>query len=92
MHAKMLRATLRLVILSLTLIAPGSGVTLKATEPGSNLGNGLLLVANKGNQTLEIIDPFAGRQIAVIDLKNWKVEKLINPGPGTDGLAWARGE
>ena len=31
----------------------------------------------------------ASRQVAVIDLKNWKVEKLIDAGPGADGLAWA---
>jgi YVTN family beta-propeller protein len=30
----------------------------------------------------------ASRQVAVIDLKNWTT-KLINTGPGTDGLAWA---
>jgi len=23
-------------------------------------------------------------------LKNWKVEKLIDAGPGADGLAWAK--
>ena len=34
----------------------------------------------------------ASRQVAVIDLKDWKVAKLIDTGPGTDGLAWARGE
>jgi hypothetical protein len=27
--------------------------------------------------------------VAVIDVKDWKVEKLINTGRGTDGLAWA---
>lgn len=32
----------------------------------------------------------ASRQVAVIDLKNRKVEKLIYAGPGADGLAWAR--
>ena len=31
----------------------------------------------------------ASRQIAVIDVKNWIVKKLINAGPGADGLAWA---
>jgi len=31
----------------------------------------------------------ASKQVAVIDLKNWKVEKLIDAGPGADGLAWA---
>jgi len=32
----------------------------------------------------------ASRQVAVIDLKELKVSKLINTGPGTDGLAWAK--
>ena len=32
----------------------------------------------------------ASRQVAVIDLKEWKTVKLINTGPGTDGLAWAK--
>jgi DNA-binding beta-propeller fold protein YncE len=31
----------------------------------------------------------ASRQVADIDHKNWKVEKLIDAGPGADGLAWA---
>jgi DNA-binding beta-propeller fold protein YncE len=31
----------------------------------------------------------ASRQIAVIDVKDWKVKKLIDAGPGADGLAWA---
>jgi YVTN family beta-propeller protein len=30
----------------------------------------------------------ASRQVAVIDLKNWNVAKLIDAGPGADGLAW----
>jgi len=32
----------------------------------------------------------ASRQVAVIGLKDWTVTKLINTGPGTDGLAWAK--
>ena len=32
----------------------------------------------------------ASRKVAVIDLKHWKLEELIDTGPGTDGLAWAR--
>jgi hypothetical protein len=27
--------------------------------------------------------------VAVIDLKEWRVMKLIEAGPGADGLAWA---
>ena len=31
----------------------------------------------------------ASKQVAVIDLRGLKVEKLIDAGPGADGLAWA---
>ena len=34
----------------------------------------------------------ASGQVAALDLKTWKVEKLIDTGPGADGLAWARTE
>ena len=32
----------------------------------------------------------ASHQIAVIDTKEWRVKKLIEAGPGADGLAWAK--
>ena len=66
MHAKTCRANLSVMILVLTLNAPGSGSALDAVESGGKGGGGLLLVANKGNQTLGIIDPAAGRQIATV--------------------------
>ena len=31
----------------------------------------------------------ASGQVAVIDLAEWKVERLIQAGPMADGLAWA---
>ena len=31
----------------------------------------------------------ASHQVAVIDLKEWKVERLIEAGAAADGLAWA---
>jgi DNA-binding beta-propeller fold protein YncE len=31
----------------------------------------------------------ASRKVAVIDTKDWTVSKLIDAGPGVDGLAWA---
>jgi hypothetical protein len=31
----------------------------------------------------------ASKQVAVLDLKNWKLDKLIDAGAGADGLAWA---
>jgi len=33
----------------------------------------------------------ASRKIAVIDTKTWSVKKMIDAGPGADGLAWAKG-
>ena len=50
------RTSLTAILLLLTL-------NLGAADDG---GSGLLLVANKGNQTLGIIDPVAGRQIATV--------------------------
>jgi len=34
----------------------------------------------------------ASKQIVVIDTKNWKIAKLIDAGPGADGLAWAKAD
>jgi YVTN family beta-propeller protein len=66
MHAKTLRANLSVMILLLAFNFRGTGSALNAAEPGGNIVGGLLLVANKGNQTLGIIDPTAGRQIATV--------------------------
>jgi YVTN family beta-propeller protein len=66
MHTKTLRANLSVMILLLTLNAPGAGSVLNAAESGGNVRGGLLLIANKGNQTLGIIDPTSGRQITTV--------------------------
>jgi YVTN family beta-propeller protein len=52
----------------LLLGAAGLGIApvLHAAEPGSSKPAGLLLVANKGDRTLGIVDPAAGRQIAAV--------------------------
>jgi DNA-binding beta-propeller fold protein YncE len=50
--------------LALTLIF--AGLLIAAFAAPSSPSNGLLLVANKGEQTLGLIDPTAGRQIATI--------------------------
>ena len=34
----------------------------------------------------------SSRQVAVIDTQTWTVKKLIEAGPGADGLAWAKGK
>ena len=34
----------------------------------------------------------ASGKVAVIDMKSWQVTKLIEAGPGADGLAWAKSE
>jgi DNA-binding beta-propeller fold protein YncE len=66
MYAQTLRASLSVMMLSLTFASPGAGSALNAAESGGKPQGGLLLVANKGNQTLGIIDPALGRQIATV--------------------------
>lgn len=66
MHAKTFGPNLSVIFLLLTLNAPGAGFALNAAESRGEDGGGLLLVANKGNQTLGIIDPVVGRQIATV--------------------------
>ena len=67
MYAKTLQANLSvLILLLLAFNAPGTGSAVNAAESGDKVRSGLLLVANKGNQTLGIIDPAAGRQIATV--------------------------
>src|ERR1017187_5985707 len=66
MHANNFRVNLFGTIILLTFNPPGAGSALNVAESGGRTGSGLLLVANKGNQTLGIIDPAAGRQIATV--------------------------
>ena len=66
MYAKTPLATLFAIILLLITITAGAGSMLNAAESGGKTGGGLLLVANKGDHTLGIIDPVAGRQIATV--------------------------
>jgi len=49
----------------LTVIS-GEAFKLNAAQSKGNASRGLLLVANKGDQTLGIIDPALGRQIATV--------------------------
>jgi YVTN family beta-propeller protein len=55
-------------LLWLLLGVAGWGIApvLDAAEARSNKPQGLLLVANKGDRTLGIVDPVAGRQIAAV--------------------------
>jgi YVTN family beta-propeller protein len=66
MHSKMPRAILFLLILLPMFVAPLDAPILNAAESGRDAAKGLLLVANKGDHTLGIIDPVAGRQIATV--------------------------
>jgi DNA-binding beta-propeller fold protein YncE len=47
-----------------------------------------VLVAPDGNTAYVSCD--ASSKIAVINLADWTVQKMIETGKGTDGLAWAR--
>ena len=66
MHAKTFRTNLSAMILLLTINAPSTASLLNAAESGGKAGGGLLLVAKKGDHSLGIIDPTAGRQIATV--------------------------
>jgi len=52
------------LIMGLALV--GLVIPLTAGSPGASSSRGLLLVANKGEHTLGIVDPVAGKQIAVV--------------------------
>jgi len=56
----------RFVFLLSALCASQWGLILNAAEARTEPARGLLLVANKGDHTLGIIDPVAGRQIAAV--------------------------
>src|SRR5439155_14526161 len=55
-----------LSIALLGMIGPAAAANGNAAVRRSRAAQGLLLVANKGEQTLGIIDPVAGRQIATV--------------------------
>jgi YVTN family beta-propeller protein len=65
MLPKTCRAHLSLLLLLVFNVA-GTAPAVNAVESGGKVCSGLLLVANKGDQTLGIIDPVAGRQVATI--------------------------
>jgi YVTN family beta-propeller protein len=66
MHVKIPRANLLAKILWLLIITTVARSVLSAAESDGKTGGGMLLVANKGNRTLGIIDPTAGRKIAIV--------------------------
>jgi len=51
------------------MMAGPAQLDLHAAEDSTPAANGLLLVANKGDQTLGIIDPDAGREVAVVPVQ-----------------------
>jgi YVTN family beta-propeller protein len=58
---------LRFGLITFGLVLVGLVIPLTAADPPSTASSGgLLLVANKGEHTLGIVDPVAGKQIAVI--------------------------
>jgi YVTN family beta-propeller protein len=54
------------LILLMALTAFGDVLTVNADETGVAFSRGTLLVANKGDHTLGLIDPVAGRMIATV--------------------------
>jgi hypothetical protein len=51
-------------VVVLVALATVAGVQVRAAD--TTAAGGLLLVANKGDHTLGIIDPVAGRQVATV--------------------------
>ncbi len=66
----MMRSAMKQKLLSLLLWVALAGLTgspaVNAVETGGATSRGMLLVANKGDQTVGIIDPVAGRMIATV--------------------------
>jgi YVTN family beta-propeller protein len=54
------------LVLGIALLTLGLAAEAGAATPHDTSANGLLLVANKGEHTLGIVDPLAGRQIATV--------------------------
>ena len=52
--------------LAWALLGLSAMLALHATSPSDSGSQGLLLVANKGDQSLGIVDPRAGQQIATV--------------------------
>src|SRR5438874_6589614 len=63
-HVDVVVASLTLALLG--VLGVGTISQSHGAETGNKTARGLLLVANKGDQTLGIIDPVEGRQIATI--------------------------
>lgn len=57
---------MRLAFLILLSVAVASVAAIRAGAPARDTSSGLLLVANKGDHALGLIDPVAGRQIAEV--------------------------
>ncbi len=53
-------------VLVLSLLSANPFTTLDAAQPDSTESPGLLLVANKGDRTLSLVDPVAGLEIATV--------------------------
>jgi len=49
-----------------------------------------MLVRPDGGEAYVSCD--VSKQVAVIDLKEWTVTKVITAGPVADGLAWAKAQ
>ena len=51
----------------LVVLAMAAGGSSRMTKASATPSSGLLLVANKGDHTLGIVDPVAGRQVAAVE-------------------------
>lgn len=62
-------------------------VTLAAIRDTAGRDHGLLLVANKGDRTISIVDPDSGRQLAAVDVGGITVHEVAASPDGS--MAWA---
>jgi DNA-binding beta-propeller fold protein YncE len=52
------------------------------------VGAGPVQILARPDRPLAYVSCSGDGKVAVLDLTTWKVEKLIETGPGADGLAW----
>jgi YVTN family beta-propeller protein len=64
-----MRSIFRRAVLITAALGACAAAVISGTTPNSNANTGLLLVVNKGNRTLSIVDPEAGRQLAAVPVK-----------------------
>jgi DNA-binding beta-propeller fold protein YncE len=53
-----------------------------------DVAGGPMEILVQPDRNVAYVSCFAGGKVAIVDLKTWQVQKLIEIGEGADGLAW----